>query len=351
MIYRQLQDRDSSTWTYLLADADTAEAVLIDPVFEQHARDTALLRELDLTLVATLDTHCHADHVTGAWLHQQTSGCTVSAAAVIGAANVDRPLRHGDVVRFGRHALEVRATPGHTDGCLTYVLDGGVMAFTGDALLIRGAGRTDFQQGDAKTLYRSIHEQIFTLPDSCRVCPGHDYNGRTWSTVGEEKRHNQRVGGLARERDFVGYMENMALPHPRKLDIALPANLRSGAPEDGQVPGEITWGPVTVSYAGVHEISPAWVVANRSAVTVLDVRDEAELVDRLPTLSGAVHIPLPELRARLDEVPAGKPVVTLCPGGRRSAMAAAILRASGREEVANVQGGLLQWLHEGLPVI
>lgn len=349
MIYRQLMDLDSSTWTYLLADPNTGEAVLIDSVFEQHGRDSALLRELGLRLLLTLDTHCHADHVSGAWLHRQTSGCSIGLSGLYGAANVDRPLEHGDEVRFGDHVLQVRGTPGHTAGCLTYVLDGGLMAFTGDALLIRGAGRTDFQQGDASVLYRSIHEQIFSLPDSCRVCPGHDYRGRTWSTVGEEKQHNQRVGGLARERDFVGYMNNMMLPHPRKLDIALPANMCCGEPANGEVPGVVQWGPVTVSYAGTQEIEPAWVAEHRDAVVILDVRDPDEMTGRVPTLPDAIHIPLGELRGRIKEVPTDRPVVTLCPAGRRSAMAAAILRKSGLTDVANIRGGIFHWIREGLP--
>ncbi len=350
MIFRPMQDPTSSTWTYLLADEATREAVLIDPVFEQHRRDEALIRELGLTLTTVLDTHCHADHVTAAWLHQQTSGCAVALSRTYGARGVTRPLDDGDTVSFGRHVLAVRATPGHTAGCLTYVLDEGVMAFTGDALLIRGAGRTDFQQGSAATLYRSIHERIFDLPDTCRICPAHDYNGRTWSTVWEERIHNPRVGGDARERDFVGYMDNLALPHPKKIDLALPANLQSGRPEDGLVPGEVTWGPVTVSYAGVHEIDPAWVAAHRDAVHLLDVRDPDEIDARLPAVDGALLIPLGTLRDRLDSVPQDKPVVCLCPAGRRSAMAATILHKAGWEAVANVRGGLFAWVRDGLPL-
>ena len=350
MIFRPLLDPASSTWTYLLGDADTRDAVLIDPVFEQHRRDAALIHELGLQLRTTLDTHCHADHVTAAWLHRKTKGMRLALAARCGASNVDESLVHGDVLRFGSHALSVRATPGHTAGCLSFVLDGDRMVFTGDALLIRGAGRTDFQEGDAATLFRSIHEQIFSLPDTCRVCPAHDYQGRTWSTVGEEKAHNTRVGGLARERDFVGYMDNMNLPHPGRIDIALPANMRCGEPEDGQVPGAVTWAPVQISYAGVHEVSADWVAANRDDLLLLDVRDSDELGGRLPSLADAAHIPLGELRERLAEVPQDRPVVTLCPAGRRSAMAAGILRSAGNQRAANLSGGLFEWLRQGLPL-
>src|SRR5262249_32266738 len=153
----------------------TRRAILLDCVFEKHARDLALVRELELELVAVLDTHCHADHVTGAWLMHAALGCRVGLAGVYGARHVDLPLSHGEIVRFGDEALEVRATPGHTDGCLSFVGAEQRLVFTGDALLVRGAGRTDFQQGSAHTLFRSIREQLFTLPDAYTVYPAHDY--------------------------------------------------------------------------------------------------------------------------------------------------------------------------------
>ena len=160
MIFRQLFDNASSTYTYLLADERSREAIVIDSVFEQSARDLALIRELDLKLLYAVDTHCHADHVTGAWLMKQKTGCRIGAAKVIGAANVDIELEHHDVISFGQHSLEVRATPGHTNGCLTYVTEDQARAFTGDALLIRGCGRADFQQGNAGMLFDSISEQL-----------------------------------------------------------------------------------------------------------------------------------------------------------------------------------------------
>ena len=175
LIFRQLFDATSSTYTYLLGS--DGEAVLIDPVFENAPRDVALLRELGLRLVATLDTHVHADHVTGAWLMKQRCGSRILLSEAAGADNVDQALRHRDRVRFGSRSLEVRATPGHTSGCLTYVLDDHRMAFTGDSLLIRGCGRTDFQQGSPTLLYRSVQGQILSLPDDCLLYPAHDYRG------------------------------------------------------------------------------------------------------------------------------------------------------------------------------
>lgn len=347
MLFRQLFDAGSSTYTYLLADPISREAVLIDPVFEQHQRDLALLRELELTLRYTLDTHQHADHVTGAWLMKQALGSQIVLSARYGADEVDIAVDHGDAIRFGHHVLEVRATPGHTGGCVSYVAADRV--FTGDALLIRGAGRTDFQAGDASLLYRSIKEQIFTLPDECLVYPAHDYAGRTASSVGEERAHNPRVGGEASEEDFIGYMKNLGLPHPKKMDAALPANMRSGRPEDGRYPQPADWGPVAPSYAGVPEIGALWVADHRDEVHLLDVRTREEWNGELRHLDGAQLIPLDELRDRIDEVPRDRPVVAICRSGRRSAMATNILRSAGVTRVANLTGGMLRWRDLSLP--
>jgi glyoxylase-like metal-dependent hydrolase (beta-lactamase superfamily II)/rhodanese-related sulfurtransferase len=349
MIFRQLFDQVSSTYSYLLADEPTRNAVFIDTVFEQHARDAALVRELDLKLVGVLDTHCHADHVTGAWLMKAQFGSKVGLSREYHAENVDLPLAHGDVVRFGAHALEVRATPGHTGGCLSFVTPDRAMVFTGDALLVRGAGRTDFQEGDARLLFRSIREQLFSLPDDCVVYPGHDYDGRTSSTIGEERQHNPRIGGGAREEDFVGYMSNLALPHPKQIAVAVPANLRAGKPEDGKAPASATWGPVVRTYAGLFEIAPEWVARHRNDVQVLDVRSAAELEGELGHLEGAQHIPLDELRARVAEVKADKPVVVVCQTGRRSGMGTVILGKAGLTQVANLAGGMVHWRELGLP--
>jgi glyoxylase-like metal-dependent hydrolase (beta-lactamase superfamily II)/rhodanese-related sulfurtransferase len=349
MLFRQLFDAASSTYTYLLADRQTREAVLVDSVFEQHARDAALLRELGLKLLYTLDTHCHADHVTGAWRMKVALGSQAALSAAYGAENIDRVLVHGDRVRFGAHALEVRAVPGHTDGCLAFVTEDRAMVFTGDALLVRGTGRTDFQGGDAGRLYRSIHEQLFSLPDACVVYPGHDYEGRTSSTVAEERAFNARIGGGAREADFVGTMRNLGLPHPKQIAVAVPANLRGGRPEDGVLPSVPAWGPVVTTYAGLPEIAPEWVAAHRDAVAILDVRDAPELDAELGHLLGAHRIPLDDLRARVADVPTDLPVVLVCRTGRRSALATQILRKAGREDVANLAGGMVAWRDLGLP--
>ncbi|MEJ2130401.1 MAG: MBL fold metallo-hydrolase [Gammaproteobacteria bacterium] len=349
MIFRQLLDPVSSTYTYLLGCENSREAVVIDPVFERHARDVALIRELELRIRYVLDTHVHADHVTGAWLMKLAFGAQIALSRRYDVSEVDFRVDEGDIIRFGDCALEVQATPGHTEGCVTYVLDDHSMAFTGDCLLIRGAGRTDFQGGDAHTMFRSIREKIFTLPDECLIYPAHDYDGREVSTVGEEKRFNSRIGGDAHEEDFVGYMDNLGLAHPKLLDIAVPANMRAGRPEGDQLPEKITWGPVTVSFGGIPEIEPEWVARHLDELTLLDVRSPEEFEGELGHIEGSRLVPLDELRERVDEVPRDRPVVVVCQSGKRSGMAAVILQKAGFEEVANVAGGLINWSRLALP--
>lgn len=347
LLFKQLFDQPSGTYTYLLADPQSREAVLIDPVFEQFERDQSLVRELELKLLACIDTHCHADHVTGAWLMQHALGSRILAGARAGIANAT-PLHDGERVGFGMRSLAVLETPGHTDGCISLLLDGSQAVFTGDSLLIRGCGRTDFQQGSASRLYHSIRDRLFTLPDDCVVWPAHDYAGRTSSSIGEEKRLNPRIGGQANEDDFVGYMDNMQLPHPKKLDVAVPANLQSGRPADDQIPRPPEWAPVVATYGGILEISPQWVAAHRGEVHILDVRTAHETAEERARIRDAQLIPIDELRGRLDSVPRERPVMTICRSGKRSVLAFTILRDAGFMRVANIKGGLLQWQTEGL---
>jgi len=350
IVFRQLHDLRSGTYTYLLADPTMRQAVLIDPVLEHARRDSALLRELDLKLEFTLETHVHADHVTGAWMLKRLTSSQIALAAKSNATGIDLPLNHGDKIQFGSRQLEARATPGHTDGCMTYVLDDKSMAFTGDALLIRGAGRTDFQHGDARTLFRSIKEQIFTLPDECLIYPAHNYVGLPCSSVREEKQFNPRIGYARDERDFVGYMENLGLPHPKQIDIAVPANMKCGYTEFAEAAQAPTWAPVTYTYAGINEIEPVWVAENLSDVRVIDVRELNEYTGELGHIAGSNLIPLPQLNERLKSLDKDAPIVTVCRSGGRSAQAATLLQKAGFTKVASLFGGMLNWHGQHLPV-
>ncbi|XP_039974753.1 persulfide dioxygenase ETHE1, mitochondrial [Xiphias gladius] len=229
LIFRQLFESQSSTYTYLLADTETKEAVLIDPVLETINRDLKLIHELGLNLKLAVNTHCHADHITSTGLMKKRLVGLKSAISKFSGASADILLSEGDKITFGKHYLTVRETPGHTDGCVTLVSRDQSMAFTGDALLIRGCGRTDFQQGCAKKLFQSIHQKIFTLPDQCLIYPAHDYLGQTVSTVGEERKFNPRLTKSLEE--FVNIMNNLNLPKPAKIDISVPANLVCGVHE------------------------------------------------------------------------------------------------------------------------
>ncbi|MEY4580094.1 MAG: hypothetical protein RL701_4797 [Pseudomonadota bacterium] len=258
MLFRQLFDQDSSTYSYLLADEKSREAVLIDPVIEQFDRDRTLIEELQLKLVYILDTHVHADHVTGSGLLREHFGAKSVVSERAGVVCSDRQVKQGDRIHFGRHELEVRETPGHTNGCLSFVCAEARMVFTGDALLIRACGRTDFQQGDASTLYRSVHEQIFTLPADTTVYPAHDYKGRMASSVDEERRLNRRLGQDKSLTDFIQIMSELKLPYPRKIDASLPANARCGLLQASEptVPDLANdWAPLELSPVGVPEIS------------------------------------------------------------------------------------------------
>ena len=345
MIFRQLFDPQSSTYTYLLADAATRQAVLIDPVFEQARRDAALVEELGLKLAWTLETHVHADHITGAWLLREKLGSKIAVSRAGGAEGADRQLENNEWIELGKRKIQARATPGHTNGCLTYVLDDRSMAFTGDALLIRGCGRTDFQQGDARTLFRSVRSQVFSLPDECIVYPGHDYRGLTMTSVGEEKLYNPRLAESIGEGDFVGYMEHLGLAHPKQMAIAVPVNLKCGKPEHSTREPLIDpeWAPLTYTFAGIWEVQPHWLEENLRTVQIVDVREPDEFNGPLGHVTGAKLIPLGTLTNRVSEIEKQTPVVVVCRSGARSAQATLMLGKAGFEKVANLSGGMLRW--------
>ncbi len=231
MVFRQLLDPETSTWTYIVGDASTRDAALIDGVREQVDRDLELIVQLGLKLRFVIETHIHADHVTSAWIVKERTGARIVSTRASAAKGADVVVDDRGTVRIGSLLLEARSTPGHTDSCTTWVLASEGLAFTGDALLVRGCGRTDFQQGDARQLYRSVHERIFTLPDDTRLYPGHDYKGRTVTTVREEKVFNPRLGGGRSEEDFVAIMNGLKLDPPKRIEVAVPANLTFGRNE------------------------------------------------------------------------------------------------------------------------
>jgi glyoxylase-like metal-dependent hydrolase (beta-lactamase superfamily II) len=230
MIFRQLFEPQSSAYTYLVACEKTREAVLIDPVLETVERDLALLAELGLALKYTLETHIHADHVTGAARLRDEAGSRAGVPEKSGADHVDVPIREGEAISVGTLKIEPLYTPGHTDDHHAYLVRAtdGDRVFTGDALMIDGCGRTDFQNGDAATLYLSVHERLFALPDDTLVYPGHDYQQRRVSSIGQERARNPRLGGGKTIEEFVAIMDGLNLPRPKKMDVAVPANRECG---------------------------------------------------------------------------------------------------------------------------
>jgi sulfur dioxygenase len=234
MLFRQLLEPDSCTYTYLLSCRATGETVLIDPVLDTVERDLRLLQELGLTLTCTLDTHIHADHLTGAQRLKALSGCRIAYPAIDALPCADIGVEEGRPLRVGHIDIHPLFTPGHTDHHHAYLVDNGTqqMLFSGDALLIEACGRTDFQSGDAATLYRSIHDKFFTLPDETLVYPCHDYEQRFVTTIAQEKQRNPRLGQNRSLQAFVAIMDSLDLPYPRKIDFAVPGNRQCGVCPD-----------------------------------------------------------------------------------------------------------------------
>ena len=353
MIFRQLFDPSTSTYTYLLADEGTREAVLIDPVRERVDRDLEQIQQNGLRLVATLETHVHADHVTGAWALKQRTGCAIVYPASTGVRGADRLVGEGDAVRFGRHALLVRLTPGHTDGCASYVCSDGGRVFTGDALLIRGSGRTDFQQGDARRLYRSVWDQILSMPDETLLYPGHDYQGRSVSTVGEEKRFNPRLGAGRTEDDFVATMGALQLPKPARIDVAVPANLVLGRfddDDDAVAAAPRPWAPVERSPGGAPLVTVDWVSSTLGMFRLIDVRQPDEFTGELGHIDGSELHPLDTLPEASRAWDREQPLVLICRSSGRSDRAALWLESAGFQQVASMVGGMNAWHQMRKPV-
>lgn len=328
----QLFDPASSTYTYVLFDPHSREAVIIDPVDEQLERDLTVLREQGLKLVWTVETHAHADHVTSAGRLAELAGAKTAAPQGCGIGTAGVQLRHGDSLNFGAEVLRALHTPGHTAGSMSYVWRGHV--FTGDTLLINGCGRTDFQSGSATDLYRSLTQVLFALPDETLVWPGHDYNGRSHSTIGQEKAGNARVAGKS-ETEFVATMEALRLPRPRRMDEAVPANLSSGLRHDADAALQLQPSPPAGAnqgtYAGDVSALLAWHWVQAGEAVLVDVRTDAERewVGFVPGAVPAAWKQWPGMAMNPDfdrQVQAaaadGKKLVLLCRSGVRSVAAA-----------------------------
>lgn len=323
----QLFDPASSTYTYVLADPASGQALIIDPVDEQLERDLTVLRERGLTLAWAVETHAHADHITSAGLLAEHAGARTAAPQGCHIGTAGTQLQHGDTLAFGAERLTALHTPGHTAGSMCYLWRGHV--FTGDTLLIGGCGRTDFQSGSAAALYRSITEVLFALPGDTVVWPGHDYHGRSHSTIAAEQAGNARVAGRTLA-EFVAIMEDLNLPKPKRIDEAVPANLASGLRHDAE--GMVLEQPrAAQGYAG--DVSPqlahAWWSAGEAVL--VDVRSDAER-EWVGVVPGAAAlawkqwpgmVPNPGFDAGLKAVvPPGKKAVLLCRSGARSIAAA-----------------------------
>ncbi|KAL9656616.1 hypothetical protein ABK040_002888 [Willaertia magna] len=236
MIFRQLFSADTCTYTFILGCEETRQAVIVDPVLEELDRDAKLIKELNLNVIYLLETHVHADHITGGKQlikdHFPNAVQVYSAHSGVTFEDGLKLVNDGDVIEVGKLKIHVVVTPGHTNGCLSYYTDDKKMVFTGDALFIRGCGRTDFQQGSAETLYDSIMKLYNTLPDDCLVYPGHDYKGMTCSSIGEEKKFNPRIFEGQTKEGFAQIMNNLKLPHPKYIHVALPSNLLGGVKQN-----------------------------------------------------------------------------------------------------------------------
>jgi sulfur dioxygenase len=340
MILRQLFDRETSTFTYLLADEATREAALIDPVLEHVDRDLGLVAELGLLLRYAMDTHVHADHVTAAGEIRRRTGCRTVAGAR-GASCADLHLEHGETLCLGDLTIEVIATPGHTDDSVCYRV--GAELFTGDTLFVRGNGRTDFQNGDPGDLFDSITRRLFALPEATRVWPGHDYKGFAGTTIGEEKRLNPRLAHRSRA-EFVTLMNGLDLPPPRALAAAVAANRACGTPDVASMHAVPDAAPVAAGAptgkATVDEIEPADLAGLRGA-RIIDVRERAEFEGELGHLPDAELVPLATLPAAARGWERDVQIVVVCRSGKRSLEGARCLLDLGFERVHSLRGGMI----------
>ncbi len=343
MIFRQLFDSVSGTYSYLLASRAGGEALILDPVIEKVDRYCQLLRELDLRLVKAVDTHLHADHITGLGELRDRTHCVTIMGEQTRADVVAMRVSDGDKVMIEGLSLDVMYTPGHTDDSYSYLM--GDRVFTGDTLLIRGTGRTDFQNGSARAQYDSIFGRLLKLPDETMVFPAHDYKGDTVSTIGEEKRYNPRLQVRSVD-EYIELMNNLKLPNPKLMDVVLPANMQVGLHQDELA----RQGQALSAFEAIEGLG-------RPDILLVDLRETNERIKH-GMLSGALHAPYPGIGESLQpggmlrEVAAatGRRIVFFCAFGERSAMAVTAAKTAGLNNTAHIAGGIDAWKKAGGPV-
>jgi sulfur dioxygenase len=336
MIFRQLFDSVSGTYTYLLASRHGGEALIIDPVLEKVERYIQLVKELDLKLIKAVDTHLHADHITGLGALRDRTHCVTVMGEMSQVDVVSMRLSEGDKLTIEGVALDVLYTPGHTDDSYSFLMRDRV--FTGDTLLIRGTGRTDFQNGDARAQYHSIFNKLLRLPDETMVFPAHDYKGETVSTIGEERKFNPRLQVKSID-EYVDLMGKLNLPNPKMMDVAVPANMRVGLAQD-----QIARRGWAVSAC------EAQALIGRPDVTLIDLRERTER-EKHGVIPGSLHAPYPDLAANvrpggmLHELAAatGRRIIFYCAFGERSAMAVQAAQDAGLTSACHIQGGIDAW--------
>ena len=340
MIFRQLFDSVSGTYSYLLASRAGGEAMIIDPVLEKVDRYLQLIRELDLRLVKAVDTHLHADHITGLGALRDRTYCITVMGENTKADVVSMRLAEGDKLTIEGMSLDVLYTPGHTDDSYSFLMRDRV--FTGDTLLIRGTGRTDFQNGDARAQYESLFGKLLRLPDATMVFPAHDYKGDTVSTIGEEKRYNPRLQVKSID-DYVALMANLKLPNPKMMDVAVPSNMKIGLAQ--QEIARCGW---------ALDAAQAMALIRRPDVAFIDLRETSER-QKHGSIPGALHAPYGDLQENigvggiLRELArtADKCIVFYCAFGERSAMAVQAAQDAGLIAALHIEGGIDAWKRAG----
>src|SRR5579871_884961 len=343
MIFRQLFDSVSGTYSYLLASRAGGEALILDPVLERVDRYCQLLQELNLKLVKAVDTHLHADHVTGLGALRDRTHCITIMGEQSKADVVSMRVSDGDKVTIEGITLDAMYTPGHTDDSYSYLM--GDRVFTGDTLLIRGTGRTDFQNGSARAQYDSIFNRLLKLPEETLVFPAHDYKGDTVSTIGEEKRFNPRLRVKSID-EYVELMNNLNLPNPKMMDVAVPANMHVGLHQE-----------IVASKGWALTAAEAMGLPGRPDIALVDLRERSER-EKHGVIPGSLHAPYPDLPQNigpggmLHELAAttGRRIVFYCAFGERSAMAVQAAQDAGLNTACHIQGGIAAWKKANGPV-